>query len=292
MWPVTIFGILVVAAIWINIDALTSGSLPSLSGQAVPDQPWAMNLSGQNLPGQAMKIQPGNSPAPGTALQVQDAISEVIAAARPSVVAITRTAGAQNAAPEATNGIMYLAPYSGGQNPVGSGIIVDRRGYVLTTFQTVGKVKLVRVSLFSGTRSEYDADVVAVDPKTDLGLLKIRSNEVFPAAILANSDMIKVGDIVFAIGSPFGFSRTVTMGIISSSRRHITINGIRYPDMIQTDAAINEGNDGGPLVNIRGEVIGINMATFMPDNHFSGIGFAVPISDAVNFIDTNIRGGG
>ncbi|MGA2225419.1 MAG: trypsin-like peptidase domain-containing protein [Syntrophobacteraceae bacterium] len=288
MWPAAVFGVLAVAAIWINIDALTSGPLPSLSGQAAPNQPWAMNLSAQNQTGQAANVQTGNVPPPRTALQVQDAFSQVVAAARPSVVAITRTAGAQTAAPGAANGMMYLAPYSDGQNPVGSGIIVDRRGYILTTFQTVGKAKLVRVTLFSGTRSEYDADVVAVDPKTDLGLLKIRSNEVFPAAILANSDMIKVGDIVFAIGSPFGFSRTVTMGIVSSSRRQITINGIRYPDMIQTDAAINEGNDGGPLVNIKGEVIGINMATFMPDNHFSGIGFAIPISDAINFIDANI----
>jgi serine protease Do len=97
-----------------------------------------------------------------------------------------------------------------------------------------------------------------------------------------------VGDLVFAIGSPFGFSRTVTMGIVSSNRRQLSINGIRFPEMIQTDAAINEGNDGGPLVNIRGEVIGISMACFMPDNHFSGIGFAIPISDAIDFIDANI----
>ena len=288
MWPIIVFGILAIVAIWINIDALTSVQLPGSSGQAAPSQPWAMNLSAQNLPGLPAQVPAGNVPSVRAALQVQDAIGELIAVVRPCVVAVTRSAAVPNSAPGAVGGLMHLDPYSDGQNPVGSGIIVDRRGYVLTSFLTVGQAKQVRVTLFSGARSVYDADLVAVDPKTDLALLKIRSNELFPAAILANSDMVEVGDIVFAIGSPFGFSKTVTMGIVSSRRRQINISGIKYPEMIQTDAAINIGNDGGALVNIRGEVIGINMATFMPDNHFSGIGFAIPINDAINFIDANI----
>ena len=296
MWPATAFAVLAIAAVWINVDTLTSGRAPfvdsgqpgSLMAQPAPNQPWAMNLSAQNQPGQAGNFQAaGNASSPRTALQIQETISQVVSVVRPAVVAITRTASAQSATSATANGLMYIAPYSDGRNPVGSGIIVDRRGYILTTFQTVGAGKQVRVTLFSGTRREYDADVVAVDPKTDLGLLRIRSNEVFPAAILGNSDMVRVGDIVFAIGSPFGFSRTVTMGIVSSNRRQININGAGYPDMIQTDAAINEGNDGGPLINIRGEVIGINMACFMPDNHFSGIGFAIPVGDAIDFIDAN-----
>jgi S1-C subfamily serine protease len=276
MWPAVVLVVLAIAAIWINIDVLTSGQLPN-PPEVTSNQPWAMNLSAQNQSGQAANVQTGNVPSPRTALQLQDAVSQVVTIARPSVVAVTRTASPQGANPD-----------SDGRNPVGSGVIVDSRGYVVTTFQTIGKAKQVRVTLFSGTRNEYDADVVAVDPKTDLGLLKIRSNEIFPAAILANSDMVKVGDIVFAIGSPFGFSRTVTMGIVSSNRHKININGIRYPDMIQTDAAINEGNDGGPLINIRGEVIGINMACFMPDNHFAGIGFAIPVGDVIDFVDANI----
>ena len=87
-------------------------------------------------------------------------------------------------------------------------------------------------------------------------------------------------DIVFAMGSPFGFSKTVTMGIVSTNRRQLSINGVRYPDLIQTDAVINDGDDGGALINIKGEVIGINMAYFVPSNHFTGIGFALPINDA------------
>jgi serine protease Do len=248
-----------------------------------------MNLSAQNQPGAPHAVQAaGNVASPRTALQLQEAVSQVVAMIRPAVVAITRNASAQGATSGAASGLIYLTPYSDGQKLVSAGFLVDPRGYVLTTFQTIGTAKQVRVSLFSGTRRDLDADVVAVDPKTDLGLLKIRSNEVFPAAILGHSDMVKVGDFVFAIGSPFGFSRTVTMGIVSSHRRQININGIKYPDMIQTDAAINEGNDGGPLVNIRGEVIGINMACFMPDKQFSGIGFAIPISDAIAFIDAHI----
>jgi len=117
--------------------------------------------------------------------------------------------------------------------------------------------------------------------------LKILANDVFPAIILGNSDLVEIGDIVFAVGSPFGFSRTVTMGIVSSNRRDLSIDGTKYPDLIQTDAAINEGNDGGPLVNIRGEVIGVNMAYYRPNSRFSGIGFAVPINDVRNFVTRN-----
>jgi len=181
--------------------------------------------------------------------------------------------------------LTHVAPYPGNSGLVGSGFIIDARGYVVTTFGTVGKATRVRVSLFSGNRTEYDADVIAVDPKTDLALLKILANDVFPTIILGNSDLVEIGDIVFAIGSPFGFSRTVTMGIVSSNRRNMNIDGTKYPDLIQTDAAINEGNDGGPLVNIRGEVIGVNMAYYRPHSRFSGIGFAVPINDVLAFIE-------
>jgi S1-C subfamily serine protease len=97
-----------------------------------------------------------------------------------------------------------------------------------------------------------------------------------------------VGDIVLAMGSPFGFARTVTMGIVSSNRREVNIDGMRYPDMVQTDATINEGNDGGPLVNVRGEVIGINVASYKLNNQYSGIGFAIPINDVLEFINAKL----
>jgi serine protease Do len=208
---------------------------------------------------------------------MQEGISQVVSMVRPAVVGVSKTSAGQI---PAGTGLIYLQPYSGSAGVVGSGVIIDRRGYILTTFQTVGTANVVQ---------QYQADVIGVDPNTDLVLLKVRAQEIFPAIVLGNSNLIEVGDLVLAIGSPFGFSRTVTMGIVSSNRRRLGIDGTRYPDMIQTDAAINEGNDGGPLVNIRGEVIGINMACYMPDNHYSGIGFAIPINDALEFINASLR---
>ena len=224
----------------------------------------------------------GDVASPRAALMMQEGISQVVSMVRPAVVGVTKPT--QGQIPAAT-GLTYLTPYAGSQGQVGSGIIVDQRGYVLTTFQTVGRENVVQVTLFSGGRRDYQADVIGVDPNTDLALLRIRAQEVFPSVILGNSDLLEVGDVVFSIGSPFGFSRTVTMGIVSSNRRGLNIEGVRYPDMIQTDAAINEGNDGGPLVNVRGEVVGVNMACYMANDHYSGIGFAIPINDALAFMN-------
>jgi S1-C subfamily serine protease len=304
-WPLIILMSLVGITVWANLEAirprpLTFDTDPSgmyLSGQAqqqpgqwtqpaplAPMQPFpAPQPQMQPLPQVGRQIDNG---AASTTVAVQQSINRIVSLVRPAVVAITRP----GVPPAAVDGapLSYIEPYAGNNSRVGSGLIVDPRGYVITTFQTVGRAQQVQVTLFSAERREYVADLIGVDAKTDLVLLRIRSNELFPTVILGNSEMIKVGDLVFAIGSPFGFSRTVTMGIVSSNRRQININGIRYPDMIQTDAAINEGNDGGPLVNVSGEVIGINMASFMPDNHNSGIGFAIPMSDAYPFIDSNI----
>jgi len=272
LWPGGILLVLVTGAIWTNAGFVQN--VPSTSSppaQLLMTPPRQLPAAGH-----------GDAASPRTALKVQEGISQVVSMVRPAVVGVSKPIG--NPIPAAT-GLTYLNPYSGTQGEVGSGFIVDRRGYVLTTFQTVGKANLVGITLFSGGRREYQADVIGVDPKTDLALLKIRAQEVFPSVILGNSDLLEVGDIVFSVGSPFGFSRTVTMGIVSSNRRSLRIAGTRYPDMIQTDASINEGNDGGPLVNVRGEVIGVNMACYLANDHYSGIGFAVPINDALQFLN-------
>jgi len=211
----------------------------------------------------------------------------VLASVMPAVVGVARPGQPQDA--PGNGPVTYLTPAGNQATTMGSGIIVDERGYVLTTFQSVGKATVVKVTMFSGSQKEYLADVIGVDSTCDLVLLKMRSNKVFPAVPLGNSNNVNVGDIVFAVGNPFGFTGSVTMGIVSSSSRKVTIQGVRYPDLIQTDAAINDGNDGGPLVNIRGEVIGINMATLMPDHKYSGIGFAVPIGDAANLLAGRTR---
>nr|MBF0220778.1 trypsin-like peptidase domain-containing protein [Desulfobulbaceae bacterium] len=242
----------------------------------------------QPMPPQFHTVQPAQIPQagqvqaqgtqPSTAMQVQEGISQAIAMVRPSVVAILTPENA-NTPPDNT-GIAFIQPYTKNGKAQGSGVIISPQGHILTTFQAVGQATEVTVQLFSRGKRRHIADVVSVDAATDLALLKIRATESFPAAMLGNSDFIETGDMVLAIGSPYGFSRSATLGIISSSRRHLNINGINYPDLIQTDAAINDGENGGPLVNVKGEIIGINMAYYIPGNHFSGIGFAIPINDA------------
>lgn len=274
-WPVTVLMLLVLGAVWTNVGVRQNDALRI-------DPPSAAQLPVV----QTQPLRQENPAVSVTILGVQEDISRVVSLVRPAVVGIFTANSAQN--PANANGLTYLDPYQSSDHSVGSGVIVDPRGYVLTTFQTVGRSNPVRVTVYTGGRRDFIADVVDVDRITDLALLKIRAEDGFTAVVLGNSDLIRTGDIVLAIGSPFGFARTVTLGIVSSNNRQLDINGIRYPDLIQTDASINQGNDGGPLVNVKGEVIGINMACFMPDNHYSGIGFAIPVNDVMAFLNANL----
>ncbi|MBF0228354.1 MAG: trypsin-like peptidase domain-containing protein [Desulfamplus sp.] len=308
IWVSAIIAILVIGAVWTNADFMlnrsvggnqnlnpallnqNTGASPMINNGALMNSPNAMNSTNNQM--QSMTSLGNSGASTTTALMVQEGISHVVSMIKPSVVGVSRPRASQQSnatqAPAYNGGLSYIPSFKSGSRSEGSGVIIDPRGYILTTFQTVGTDTVVNVKLFSGKEQSYQADVVALDKATDLVVLKLRAQGVFPAVVLGNSNLVEVGDIVFAIGSPFGFSQTVTMGIVSSHNRNLSINGVRYPDMIQTDAAINQGNDGGPLVNIKGEVIGINMATFMPDNQYAGIGFAIPINDIVNFINSNI----
>lgn len=279
MWPAIVLGVLIIGAIWTNAGFNMDPVAPVENPVLAPFM--------TNKPDQAVVQNQKTTSEPSTALNVQEGISHVVSQIKPSVVGVHRT-GTAVAGNENNAGLSSLGPFTSGTGSVGSGIIIDARGYIVTSFKTVGRDKLVNITFFSTDKQKYQADVVAVDPATDLAVLKIRGAGVFQAAVLGNSDLLEVGDIVFAFGSPFGFSQTVTMGIVSSHNRSLNINGIGYPDMIQTDVAINQGNDGGPLVNVKGQVVGINMATYMPDNHYSGIGFAIPINDILHFINENI----
>jgi len=276
-WPMTVVGFLIIAAILSNTSVIqTTGNVT----QSVP----ALQ------PGLAQNIQQQNFQAPSlrsteTALILQEAISHVLAQVRTCVVGISRTSSPQV---KAQSGLGYIQSYNVNSKSYGSGILIDPRGFVITGFQTIGKDRIVQVNIFSARNKKYQADLVAVDPDTDIAILKIRSSEQFPYIVCGNSDLVEVGDIVFAIGNPFGFSGTATMGIVSSNNRNVDIDGVNYPDLIQTDASINEGNDGGALVNIKGEVIGVNMASYMPHANYSGIGFAVPMNDIVGFLRANI----
>lgn len=160
---------------------------------------------------------------------------------------------------------------------VGSGFIVDSKGYILTNYHVVEDSSRITVRLQSG--AEYTAKIVGTDEETDLAVLKIDSSGELPSVKLGDSNSVQVGDWVLAIGSPFGLAQTVTAGIISQVQRETPYATV-FQKFIQTDAAINRGNSGGPLVNMQGEVIGINSQIATQTGEFSGIGFSLPSNEA------------
>jgi len=160
------------------------------------------------------------------------------------------------------------------QTSLGSGVIVDGRGFILTNHHVVADADEIRVVLHNGRVVE--AVVAGTDPDTDLALLRTSSDDL-PAITVGNSDDLKVGDVVLAIGNPFGVGQTVTMGIVSATgRNQLGIN--TFENFIQTDAAINPGNSGGALINPYGELVGINTAIFSRSGGSQGVGFAIPVT--------------
>ncbi len=177
----------------------------------------------------------------------------------------------------------------GGENPegmrersLGSGVIVDPKGYIITNAHVVERADRIRVKLMDDKPGEfYEAKVIGSDRETDLAVIKIEPKKPLPAAKLGNSESGSVGDWVLAIGSPFGLESTVTAGIVSAKGRNI-VPQRQFQSFIQTDAAINPGNSGGPLVNMNGEVIGINTAIFTQSSGYQGVGFAMPSNTVAN----------
>jgi serine protease Do len=174
----------------------------------------------------------------------------------------------------------FFGPFSEGNPPrgfeqrgVGSGFVMSRDGYVLTNNHVVEDADQIKVKLANG--KEYEGKIVGRDPKTDLALVKIEGNSDLHPLKLGNSEDLKVGSWVVAVGSPFGLEQTVTAGIVSAKGR--VIGSGPYDNFIQTDASINPGNSGGPLINMKGEVVGINTAIIASGQ---GIGFAIPINMA------------
>jgi serine protease Do len=168
------------------------------------------------------------------------------------------------------------------EHSLGSGVIVDAKGYIVTNRHVVEKADRIRVKLMDDPPGVlHNAKVIGSDQETDLAVIKIESEKGLPVAKLGNSDSMEVGDWVLAVGSPFGLSETVTAGIVSAKGRNIVPNR-QFQSFIQTDAAINPGNSGGPLVNMAGEVIGINTAILTDTNAYAGVGFAMPSNTVVN----------
>ncbi|MFQ5839914.1 MAG: trypsin-like peptidase domain-containing protein, partial [Candidatus Methylomirabilales bacterium] len=164
------------------------------------------------------------------------------------------------------------SPGSEVETSLGSGVIIDRQGYILTNNHVVEGALAIRVRL--ADKRELDGRVIGKDPRTDLAVIKVESEAALPEARLGNSDRLRVGEWALAIGNPFGLDHTVTVGVISATGR-AELGVASYEHFIQTDASINPGNSGGPLLNIQGEVVGINTAILSSGQ---GIGFAIPIS--------------
>jgi serine protease Do len=163
---------------------------------------------------------------------------------------------------------------------LGSGFIIDREGYIITNNHVIEGADEIKVKL--SDKEEFDATIVGRDKKTDIALIKITPPPGLPVVTLGDSEAHKVGEWVMAIGNPFGLDQTVTVGIVSAKWRKLGMGP--YEDFIQTDAAINQGNSGGPLFNTRGEVVGVNTAIFSTSGGNIGIGFATPINLAKNVV--------
>ncbi len=167
---------------------------------------------------------------------------------------------------------------------IGSGIVLDSRGYILTCRHIVARATNIIVTPFANKVKRYPAQIVAVDERLNLAVLKIQPAEPLITAPFGNSSLMEVADTVLAIGNPFGLEQSVTHGIISDNRRDLLIQGVTIRNMFQTDAAINRGSSGGPLINVNGEVIGINMAIYSPTGVYIGVSFALPVNQAKPFL--------
>jgi serine protease Do len=175
------------------------------------------------------------------------------------------------------------------ERSIGSGVIVDKKGFILTNEHVIDDATRIQVSL-DGDSRRFTAHVIGSDKDTDLAVIKIDPDEDLPVATLGNSDGVQVGDWVLAFGSPFGFSSTVTAGIVSAKNRSAEGQG-QFQRFIQTDAAINPGNSGGPLVNMAGEVIGINTAIYTGSRGFEGVGLSMPSNVAIGVYNQLITSG-
>lgn len=172
---------------------------------------------------------------------------------------------------------------------LGTGMIMDAQGHILTNNHVVGGATEIQVLLAGG--SQYPANLVGSDPKTDLAVIEILTKESLPHVTFGDSDKVEVGEWVVAIGHPRGLDQTVTQGIISAKHRRGIMDPSSYQDFLQTDAAINPGNSGGPLLNIRGEVIGVNAVIVSESGGFEGIGFAIPSNMALHIAKELITNG-
>ncbi len=266
---------------------------PRLVAGRIPIDPGNMMLNAITRATPRGGVQLVRNTAP---IAFQDVFKNAIRAAVPAVTDIHATCintsviqrrGALKNAPSFTMPFTGKADRFISRRPyenIGAGFIVDERGYIVTNYHVVENASSIVVTVTNPQPRDFQAKVVMTDPRLDVALLKIMSNEVFPVSVIGSSSQAAIGDWVIAIGSPFGLDLSVTTGIISGVRKAITIDGNVYQDLIQTDTPINKGNSGGPLINLNGEVIGVTTAIYAPTGVFSGTGFAIPIDPIKSFL--------
>lgn len=231
---------------------------------------------------------------PGSVTGESTAFSDIVKAVGPTVVYISTTKTIRRDVSPFSHSFdpfedffEQFRPKKWKERSLGSGVIVSSDGYIITNYHVVEKADEIKVTLYD--KQDYKGKIIGSDPKTDIALIKIFAKDL-PAVKWGNSDNLQVGEFVLAFGNPYGFSHTVTMGIVSAVGR-ANVGIADYEDLIQTDAAINPGNSGGPLVNIKGELIGINTAIFSRTGGYQGIGFAVPSNMAESVMKQLVKVG-
>jgi len=282
----------------VAIALLTAGGVLRAGIIQMPD-------NGGNESSTKVPLKFDRDPAPIDLSNFKNGYSSVIDPALPAVVNIssTKVVKQRNQMPFFMDPFFQqffggqMGPMQGQQQPqsqreesLGSGVIINPDGYILTNNHVVDGAQEITVSTQS--RQQYKAKLVGTDPETDIAVLKIDATNL-PTLTLGDSSNLKVGDSVFAIGDPFGIGETATMGIVSATRRAMGGAIEHYENFIQTDAAINPGNSGGALIDLHGDLIGINTAIISGENGGGneGIGFAIPIDMAVNVLDQIVEHG-
>lgn len=232
--------------------------------------------------------------------ELSSAFIEIARAVEPSVVNVstvtqpTQAPRLQNEMNIPRNSIEQFEFGSGepARRGNGSGVIVDAQGYILTNYHVIAGADRIKVKFYDG--AEAPGKVIGSDRETDLAVVKVEPSPELRAARFGNSEKMRVGDWVLAIGSPFGFDQTVTAGIISARERDSkeVHNKVGFQYFLQTDAAVNRGNSGGPLINLSGEVIGINTLIATSTGDYNGISFAIPSSEAISVYKQLVKQGG
>lgn len=243
------------------------------------------DLTGKSVPGVSGGDAVAESP-PGVG---SNTIANIVEAAGPAVVKISTVKVSR--APDPFTDDPFFRYFFGDQytrreTGIGSGFIISADGLVITNEHVISGATEIKVTM-RGSEKQYNAKVVGADYDLDLAVLKIEGAQNLPHLKMGDSNKVKVGNWVIAIGNPFGFDHTVTVGVISAKGRPITVENRHYKNLLQTDAAINPGNSGGPLLNLQGEVIGINTAVAQAQ----GIGFAIPANTVKNVLDELLQKG-